>query len=112
LEYLSSQLGYEAIRKNVLFFAYWLFLVEADTIVLVVSSPVGLVKNYERDARQNTSLSCTLLYVWCFIEAVIIYLINNYFFERFSLRFFLFSALSFLVIGFFLALLIPNSITV
>jgi hypothetical protein len=35
-----------------------------------------------------------------------------YFFERFSLRFFLFSSLSFLVIGFFLELFpIPSSIT-
>jgi len=36
----------------------------------------------------------------------------RYFFERFSLRFFLFSALSFLVVGFFFELFpIPNSIT-
>jgi len=36
----------------------------------------------------------------------------RYFFERFSLRFFLFSSLSFLVIGFFFELFpIPNSIT-
>ncbi len=38
---------------------------------------------------------------------------RSYFFKRFSLRFFLFSALSFLVFGFFLELFpIPNSITV
>jgi hypothetical protein len=34
-----------------------------------------------------------------------------YFFKRFSLRFLLFSSLSFLVIGLSLALLIPNSVT-
>jgi hypothetical protein len=35
----------------------------------------------------------------------------DYFFKRFSLRFFLFSSLSFLVIGLFLALPMLNTIT-
>ena len=70
---------------------------------------ICVISRFWPDASVSFSYSFFLMKAYTNLHESILTSIGIYFFKRFSLRFLLFSSLSFLVNGLSLALLIPNS---